>query len=102
MSSDRRLQLHDELLKIVKNCYFQPPESVKLHYPCIIYELDDIDVDYANDIKYLKNKRYTLTLIGKDPDTDIIDNILNSFNYCRFDREYIVDGLIHDTFDLYY
>ncbi len=102
MSSDKRIQLHNELTSIVKHCYFQPPESVKLIYPCIVYELEDIDVNYANNDKYLKCRRYSLTLIGKDPDTEYIDKILDNFKYCRFDREYIVDGLIHDTFDLYY
>lgn len=102
MSNERRLQLHNELTSIVAHCYFQPPESLKLVYPCIVYELEDIDINYANDDKYTKNKRYSLVLIGKDPDTDYIDEILNHFEYCRFDREYVVDGLIHDAFDLYY
>ena len=36
---DRRLQLHEELCSVLgsRNVYFQPPETIKLTYPCIIY-----------------------------------------------------------------
>ena len=35
-----RLNLHNSLIEALgtKSVYFQPPESVKLVYPCIIYE----------------------------------------------------------------
>lgn len=97
-----RLDLHNKLLEILGNCYFQPPESVKLKYPCIVYSLDNIDTRYADDSRYKNTKRYTLTLIERDPDTDYTEQILEKFEYCRHDRRYISDNLVHDAFSLYY
>ena len=39
-----RLELDEELVKILgsKNVYFQPPESLKLNYPAIVYSLSNI------------------------------------------------------------
>lgn len=97
-----RLELHNELLEILEHCYFQPPESVKLVYPCIVYSLDNVDTRYADDIRYHNMKRYTLTLIEKNPDTPYLEQILEKFQYCRHDRRYVTDNLTHDTFSLYY
>ena len=38
----------EELLKS-KNVYFQPPESVKMKYPAIVYALDDIENVHADN-----------------------------------------------------
>lgn len=48
---DRRIKFHGLLCEILScpiegercRCYFQPPESVKMSYPAIVYSLDDID-----------------------------------------------------------
>ena len=74
---DRRIKFHRLLCEILScpiegercRCYFQPPESVKMSYPAIVYSLDDIDKTYANDGVYLSKRRYTIVVIDKDPDT---------------------------------
>lgn len=40
-----RLNLHEEFATLLgsNNVYFQPPESVKLNYPCIKYSRVGID-----------------------------------------------------------
>ena len=43
MASRLDLQTFLEELLESKNVYFQPPESVKMNYPAIVYALDDID-----------------------------------------------------------
>ena len=47
---DRRLELHEILCGILntRNAYFQPPESVKMNYPAIVYALSNIKSLYAN------------------------------------------------------
>ena len=99
-----RLELHEELCDILgsRNVYFQPPESVKLEYPCIIYELEDLDLDHADDFVYKYMRGYTIISIGKDPDSDIVDRIIRHFKYCRYSRHYITENLYHDAFLLYY
>jgi hypothetical protein len=98
-----RLELHQILLDLITphNVYFQPPSSIRLTYPCIIYELDDINVRYAGSVKYAKHKAYSVTLIDSNPDSEIVDKIMG-LDYCEFDRHFISDNLNHYVFTLFY
>lgn len=84
-----------------RNVYFQPPESLKLRYPCIVYERSDIRTDRANNRTYQKHKCYTVTVIDRDPDSEIPDRLLE-LDYCGFDRHFVSDNLNHDVFRLYF
>ena len=100
---DRRLELQRLLTDILgsRNVYFQPPETVKMSYPCIVYALDDIDINYADNISYTRTKRYKITLIDKDPDSLFVDKILSETR-SSFNRFYTSDNLNHWVFLLYY
>ena len=100
---DRRSELHQILKNILEsdNVYFQPPPSVTLNYPCVIYERSAIQTTKADNIKYLKRVRYTITLIGSSPESEFVEKILN-LPLCTYDRFYTADGLNHDVFSLYY
>ena len=101
---DNRLKLHaifEEILNS-RNVYFQPPESIKLSYPCIVYSRFSIDKMNANDSLYKKTNGYEVIVIDRDPDSDISDRILEHFSMCRFDREYTTDNLYHNSLTLYY
>lgn len=100
-----RLDLHEELCEILgsSNVYFQPPESVKLKYDCIIYSRNNVLGNYANNkSNYTAHDRYELIVIYRDPDNDLPKRILKHFNYCRLDRHYVADNLHHDALNLYY
>ena len=99
-----RLNLQAELEELLgnRNVYYQPPETKKLSYPCIIYTRQSIDSTKANDKSYLLNDRYELTVIYKQPDSDLPYKIIGHFQYCRHDRHFTSDNLNHDTFNLYY
>ena len=99
-----RLKLHEELCDILgsRNVYFQPPESIKMIYPGIVYYKSGIYTNDANDNTYKKVNQYSLTVIDRDPDTDIHDKILDHFMMCSFDRVYISDNLNHYVLNLYY
>ncbi|MCD8090084.1 MAG: hypothetical protein LUD81_05585 [Clostridiales bacterium] len=98
-----RLELHGILVNILgsENVYFQPPESFKMIYPCIVYSLNDINMRNADDRHYLKAKSYTLTFISKDPDSEIPEAILE-LPMCGFDRSYSADNLNHWGFNIFY
>lgn len=98
-----RLDLHTQLEEILSstNVYYQPPESIKLDYPCIIYSLADINQIHADNINYLKTRRYELMLIDRDPDSCFVDKIIH-MPKCRFDRSYETSGLNHFVFSLHY
>lgn len=84
-----------------RNVYFQPPESMKLKYPCIVYERSGIHSDSANNKKYRVQKRYTVTFMSEDPDSETPDK-LSALPYCAFDRSFKSDNLNHDVFTLYF
>ena len=99
-----RIELGQKLRQILgsDNVYFQPPETVKLKYDCIIYELSDTNVGRADDTAYKRMRGYKVTRIGRGPDEHLIDAFLDSFPYCRYDRRFVTDNLYHDVFMLYY
>lgn len=98
-----RLDLHRELVGLLgsNQVYFQPPESIRMTYPAIVYKLSNVDIKYADDCKYKRMKRYDITLIDKNPDTKYVDDILD-LPYCKFDRYFIYDNLNHYMFTLFY
>lgn len=98
-----RLELHEVLCKLLgsRNVYFQPPASVKMKYPAIVYERSDIQTTHANNGAYLQSLQYQVTVIDKNPDSEIVIGV-SKLPLCRFDRHYKADNLNHDVFTLYF
>jgi hypothetical protein len=86
-----------------ENCraYFQPPASVQMKYPAIVYGLNDVENTFANDGVYLSVKNYSVTVIDKDPDSELVDKVL-LIPTCRFDRSYKKDNLNHYVFEIFF
>lgn len=80
--------------------YFQPPENLKIGYPAIVFHLSKIEIDHASDVPYKGAKEYSVTLITKDPEPDVIDEILK-IPYSSLDTTYISDGMNHFVFTVY-
>lgn len=99
-----RIELQAILEEILgsRNVYFQPPETVKMKYDAIRYELTSKDIKRANNRLYLFTNCYDGVVITKDPDTTIPDAILSHFEMCSFGRPYIADNLNHYPFTLYF
>ncbi len=95
------LQTLFEKLLGSRNVYFQPPESAKLNYPCIVYERSGIRTDSANNKAYLKHNQYMVTYIDEDPDSEIPYKLLE-LGYCGFNTHFTADNLNHDVFTLYF
>lgn len=99
-----RLQLSEILNKIMgvtKRVYFQPPPTVKMSYPCIIYKLDDIDTTFADNNPYSLMKKYVVMAVTTDPDSDLPMKIAQ-LPMCTINRIYAADNLYHYVFDLYF
>lgn len=101
MGTRLELQTLLETLLGTGNVYFQPPENVKISYPCIIYKRDDIVTKFADNKPYNNTKRYSITVIDRNPDSLIPDKI-TKLPKCVFDRHMTMDGLNHDIFNLYF
>ena len=83
------------------NVYFDPPESFKLKYPCIVYSLGGHTERKAENQTDIGLKRYTLLYITKDADDPMVDT-LEDLEYCHLNRPYASDGLFHYAFDIYF
>lgn len=101
MASRLDLQIQLETLLGNSNVYFQPPASVKMKYPAIVYALEDIENKYADDGVYLSHRCYSVTLIDYDPDSSFVHS-LAELRTCRFNRYYTKDNLNHWNFSIYY
>ena len=100
----RRHELQAKLEGIIgtRNVYFNPPETIKLEYPCIVYHRENGDSKYADNKLYRYIKSYQVTVISRDPDCDISDKIHYYFELCQFERWYVSDNLNHWVLRLYY
>lgn len=93
-----------DILRItgIPNCYIDPPESVKMKYPCIRVSRSSGYSQFANNMPYKHDRSYSVKLIDYDPDSDYYQPLVMGFPKIRFNRHYVADGLHHDDFILYY
>lgn len=101
---NNRLELQSLLEGLLgsRNVYFQPPESVKLQYPCIIYSRGVVETTtFANDKPYTQRIRYSVTIIDKNPDSEIPKKIA-ALPMCLYERHFTSDNLNHEIYNLYY
>ena len=81
--------------------YFQPPASIRMNYPCIVYELEDITPVFADDFPYLLHNSYQVTLMTHDPDDCRIRKIA-SLPMVRFSRFFAADNINHYVYIMYF
>jgi hypothetical protein len=97
----RRHDLNDILLNLCENVYFQPPANVQMNYPAIVYERDKADTKYGDDKPYSLTKKYSVSLISRDPDEAIFE-ALAALPMCAHERFFVVNNLNHDMFYIYF
>ncbi len=99
----QRLELQALLVSLLgsSNVYFQPPPTVKMQYPCIIYKRDYLLTDFADNKPYNYKKRYQVTVVDANPDSAIHEKVA-VLPLCSYDRFYTADGLNHDVYNLFF
>lgn len=98
-----RLDLQDLLVEILDSdhVYFQPPSNVTMEYPCIVYNREKIIPVWAADKPYKLDNRYQVTVIDRDPDSEI-PNKIAALPKCVHDRFFVADNLNHNAFTLFF
>lgn len=98
-----RTDLHEKLCELLgsENVYYQPPSSMKMKYPAIVYSRSRITSTHANNKKYSMRDVYEIIVVDRDADNPVIKEILQ-LEYCSYDRQYKSDNLYHDVLTLYY
>ena len=92
----KRLAIHAVLASITKNCYYNPTENVKMVYPAIVYGEVESDDFYADNVKYLTVKYYTVQIIAQSPiEADSLLQNLLEHNYTERRSSFIQENLHH-------
>lgn len=99
-----RLDLQSELEGLLgsRNVYFNPPESLKMKYPCIRYSEGSPYTRRANNGVYMLVHRYEGVIIDPNPDSVIAESMLATFQMCSLGSPYPADNLNHFPFTIYY
>lgn len=104
---DNRLKVSNMLHCIANGAkvYYQPPENVKLVYPCIIYNRSRIENQNADNFGYKHSFFYDVTVISKQVDDQMFIDLLNyKDNECFLKTDYknrlVKDNLYHDYFTI--
>lgn len=101
---DRRLLLQEVLENVspdVARVYFQEPTNTAMKYPCITYDLDEVETSYADNKPYRRTKRWKITVIDENPDSDIWEKVAG-LPMCEFDRKFKADNLHHFVLNLHF
>lgn len=98
-SSDELIAI---LLTYLPNVYFQPPNTINLKYPCIVFNKTGKDKLYGNDGTYRSIQEYSITVIEHDSESTIADQLDSDLPYCSINQYFITDGLYHTTLSIYY
>lgn len=104
VDQDRRLYLQKllEALPGTEKVFFQPPATVKLVYPCIIYNWSGEKDFRADDALYNSKRRYSVIIIDYNPDSRIPNIFHRNFAMSSLDRTYTSDNLNHWVYTLYF
>lgn len=84
-----------------EHVHFQPPPSVHLSYPCIVYSISNIDIRHANNHPYKTEIAYKVVLIDEDPDTELRKE-LEKIPRARFSAFYTSENLNHFVYTIYH
>jgi hypothetical protein len=98
-----RLQLQALLESLLgsRNVYFQPPPTIQMKYPCIVYKRDYVKSSHADNVPYKHRKRYQVTIIDSNPDS-LIPAKVSLLPTASFDRSFTNDQLNHDVYNLFF
>lgn len=97
------VELYELLRKILGSdeVYFQPPPTVRMAYPAIVFSESGDRPFYANNVIYANCKRYEVTLIDRNPDSEFAPAI-RAIPYCRPMPPFKADNLNHFVFEIYF
>lgn len=98
----RRLQLQTLFNSLgPEKVYFQAPSQDQMEFPCIVYAIDSEDTKFADNNPYNRTLGYQVTVIDRNPDSEIVGKVA-SLPMSSFRRFFVVDGLNHFVYNLYF
>lgn len=103
MRERNRLALHEKLCTILgsRNVYHDPPSTIHMNYPCIVYKRNPASPRMADNIRYIVWYPWDVQIISKDPDFSLFDTFLDNFDYGTEGQPFVADNLHHSNFTIY-
>ena len=97
-----RIELQTMLEELVgsRNVYFQPPASMKLKYPCVVYSLKNVNTRAASNDVYKQDISYELILVDANPESEIFKKMLKVLQF-KYKNHYVSENLNHYVFESY-
>ena len=95
-----RAQFPDHVQDPEKRVLFQPPATVKLEYPCIIYKLSDMPTNWSNNLPYHWERCYEMTYITRDAQDPMVEKLI-ALRETKFERYFSADNLHHFVYKIY-
>lgn len=94
--ASNRLTLQTKLENVLgsRNVYYNPPESQKMNFPCIVYNLTNIQPIHADNQTYLDYTTYKIIYVSKQVDSPTVRDLLN-IPMTRFSTKYVKNGFWH-------
>lgn len=72
-----------------------------MEYPAIVYKRETASTEFAGNDPYRYTKRYQVTVIDRNPDSEIPDKVA-AMPMCVHNRFFTANNLNHDVFVLYF
>ena len=105
MADINRLAIQAKLQSFLpsgKKVYFQPPSSVSLTYPCIIYFRHRGESFHSVNRPYVYIPIYDVQVIETDPECPVSQAIGKQLEGSRYDRGWEEESLYHNNFVVNY
>lgn len=96
-----RDELSEILHGLADHVYFQPPATIQMKYPCIVYHRKPPQIDHADNRPYRKGELWQLTVIDRSPDSSIAESV-EELPGIRCDTNFTQDNMHHYVYSLYY
>lgn len=81
--------------------YFQPPPTIQMTYPALVFELSKLSAIHSNNRPYILREMYLITAIYSDPESSLPKDIAK-LPGCAFDRVFIADNRYHAVFTIHF
>jgi hypothetical protein len=82
------------------NVYFQDPPNTGMKYPCIIYNFEGFDNDFADNKPYIVAGRWTVHHMYKSIKNDLKEVFVLEPPFFKWERRIKNDGVYNDYYTL--
>ena len=96
----KRKELDSKLRAILPNVYYQPPSTIKMQYPCVVYSRNRTNPFFADNQKYVRRETYQVTVVDENPDSNYA-NAVDQMVEARWVNSFSTQGLHHFVFEIY-